>query len=127
MTRSGSAWTRSAIASCSSICGRAAPRRGKAGRPKLSFRESINEFQEARVKVLLTVHHGYIRTLLGPMLHKAGHEVVGLDTNLFAGGNFGEPPQLFPTLHFDVRDVPVEALRGFDAVIHLAGISNDPL
>jgi nucleoside-diphosphate-sugar epimerase len=79
------------------------------------------------VKVLLTGHLGYIGTVLAPMLHDAGHEVVGLDTDLFAGGNFGEPPRTFPSLPFDVRDVPVEALRGFDAVIHLAGISNDPL
>jgi nucleoside-diphosphate-sugar epimerase len=61
------------------------------------------------------------------MLDQAGHEVVGLDTDLFAAGNFGGAPQVFPTLPFDVRDVPVDALHGFDAVIHLAGISNDPL
>jgi nucleoside-diphosphate-sugar epimerase len=79
------------------------------------------------VKVLLTGHLGYIGTLLGPMLNRAGHEVVGLDSDLFAAGDFGSAPQVFPTLPFDVRDVPVEALRGFDAVIHLAGISNDPL
>ena len=79
------------------------------------------------MKVLLTGHLGYIGTLLGPMLHNAGHEVVGLDTNLFAAGDFGEPPMAFPALPYDVRDVPVEALSGFDAVIHLAGISNDPL
>lgn len=79
------------------------------------------------MKVLLTGHLGYIGTLLGPMLHNAGHEVVGLDTDLFGAGNFGKAPQVFPALPFDVRDVPVEALRGFDAVIHLAGISNDPL
>ncbi|HJR58959.1 MAG TPA: SDR family oxidoreductase [Vicinamibacterales bacterium] len=79
------------------------------------------------MRVLLTGHLGYIGTLLGPMLDKAGHEVVGLDTDLFAAGNFGRAPQVFPTLPFDVRDVPVEALHGFDAVVHLAGISNDPL
>ena len=79
------------------------------------------------MKVLLTGHLGYIGTLLGPMLHKAGHEVIGLDTNLFAAGDFGPSPQAFHTLPYDVRDVPVDALRGFDAVMHLAGISNDPL
>jgi nucleoside-diphosphate-sugar epimerase len=70
---------------------------------------------------------GYIGTLLGPMLEREGHEVIGLDTDLFASGDFGAPPKTFPTLPHDVRDVPAEALRGFDAVIHLAGISNDPL
>lgn len=79
------------------------------------------------MKVLLTGHLGYIGTILGPMLHEAGHDVVGLDTDLFASGDFGAPPAQFPALPFDVRDVPGEALRGFDAVIHLAGISNDPL
>ena len=79
------------------------------------------------MKVLLTGHTGYIGTLLGPMLDNAGHEVVGLDTDLFATGNFGPAPRTFPTLPYDLRDVPVDALRGFDAVIHLAGISNDPL
>ena len=61
------------------------------------------------------------------MLENAGHEVAGLDTDLFAAGDFGPGPKVFPTLPYDVRDVPVDALRGFDAVIHLAGISNDPL
>jgi nucleoside-diphosphate-sugar epimerase len=61
------------------------------------------------------------------MLENAGHEVIGLDTDLFATGDFGPAPKTFPTLPYDVRDVPVDALRGFDAVIHLAGISNDPL
>ena len=79
------------------------------------------------MKVLLTGHTGYIGTLLGPMLETAGHEVVGLDTDLFATGDFGPGPKIFPTLPYDLRDVPIEALRGFDAVIHLAGISNDPL
>ena len=79
------------------------------------------------MKVLLTGHTGYIGTVLGPMLENAGHEVVGLDTDLFATGDFGPAPKDFPTLPYDVRDVPIDALRGFDAVIHLAGISNDPL
>jgi len=79
------------------------------------------------VKVLVTGHQGYIGTLLGPMLDAAGHEVVGLDTDLFRAGDFGDTPRSFPDLRFDVRDVPVDALRGFDAVMHLAGISNDPL
>lgn len=79
------------------------------------------------MKVLLTGHRGYIGTVLAPMLHAAGHEVVGLDSDLFAAGDFGTPPQTIPTLSFDVRDAPSEVVRGFDAVMHLAGISNDPL
>jgi nucleoside-diphosphate-sugar epimerase len=75
----------------------------------------------------LTGHLGYIGTVLAPMLLDAGHEVVGLDSDLFASGDFGASPRPIPTLKYDVRDVPADALRGFDAVMHLAGISNDPL
>jgi nucleoside-diphosphate-sugar epimerase len=82
---------------------------------------------EAGLKILLTGHLGYIGTVLAPMLLEAGHDVTGLDSDLFASGDFGEAPQPLPSLPYDVRDVPVEALRGFDAVLHLAGISNDPL
>ena len=49
------------------------------------------------MKVLLTGHRGYIGTLLAPMLHNAGHEVIGLDTDLFADGDFGAPPVVFPS------------------------------
>jgi nucleoside-diphosphate-sugar epimerase len=79
------------------------------------------------LKVLLTGHLGYIGTILAPMLLEAGHDVTGLDSNLFAGGDFGTGPRAIPTISQDVRDVSVDALRGFDAVMHLAGISNDPL
>jgi nucleoside-diphosphate-sugar epimerase len=65
--------------------------------------------------------------VLAPMLMDAGHDVVGLDSDLFRGGDFGPPPRSVPSLQYDVRDVPVDVVRGFDAVIHLAGISNDPL
>jgi nucleoside-diphosphate-sugar epimerase len=79
------------------------------------------------LKVLLTGHLGYIGTELAPMLLDAGHEVVGLDSDLFAAGDFGQAPLDIPSLQHDIRDVPLEVLRGFDAVMHLAGISNDPL
>jgi nucleoside-diphosphate-sugar epimerase len=79
------------------------------------------------VRVLLTGHEGYIGTVLAPRLLAAGHDVIGLDSGLFASGDFGPAPTLVPTLAVDVRDVAADMLRGFDAVIHLAGISNDPL
>lgn len=66
-------------------------------------------------------------TTLVPMLQKAGHEVVGLDNYLFEDCVLGECPPDVPALKMDVRDVPGAALIGFDAVMHLAGISNDPL
>jgi nucleoside-diphosphate-sugar epimerase len=61
------------------------------------------------------------------MLLDAGHEVVGLDSDLFGAGDFGRAPRAIPSLALDIRDVSPDVLRGFDAVMHLAGISNDPL
>jgi nucleoside-diphosphate-sugar epimerase len=64
---------------------------------------------------------------LVPLLLSANHELTGLDSNLFARCTFGGGMHEIPTITKDVRDVTVEDLRGFDAVIHLAGLSNDPL
>jgi nucleoside-diphosphate-sugar epimerase len=79
------------------------------------------------MRVLLTGHQGYIGTVMAPMLSAAGHEVTGLDTGLYLGCEFTATPPEPPTLVRDVRDVTAEDLRGFDAVIHLAALSNDPL
>jgi nucleoside-diphosphate-sugar epimerase len=61
------------------------------------------------------------------MFLTAGHELTGLDTNLFARCTFGERIQEIPTIRKDIRDVRVDDLGGFDAIVHLAGLSNDPL
>jgi nucleoside-diphosphate-sugar epimerase len=79
------------------------------------------------MKVLITGHDGYIGSVLAPIVRDAGHEVVGLDTCLFEGCSLGPEPAGVPALRLDVRDVEVDHLRGFDAVVHLAAISNDPL
>lgn len=79
------------------------------------------------MRVLVTGHNGYIGTILTPMLLAAGHDVVGMDSDLFAGCVFGEPPPVVPHIRKDIRDVQHADLEGFDAVIHLAGLSNDPL
>jgi nucleoside-diphosphate-sugar epimerase len=79
------------------------------------------------VRVLVTGSDGYIGAVLVPRLLQAGHDVVGLDCSLYAGCTFGPEPEQVPMLRMDVRDVDVEDLRGFDAVLHLAAISNDPL
>ncbi|MFN3597709.1 MAG: NAD-dependent epimerase/dehydratase family protein [Rubricoccaceae bacterium] len=78
------------------------------------------------MRVLLTGHEGYIGTVLSPMLREAGHEVTGLDAGLFTDCVFTPPPAL-PALRRDLRDVRACDLEGFDAVVHLANLSNDPL
>lgn len=79
------------------------------------------------MRILLTGHKGYIGTVAGPILRSAGHEVIGLDTDLFADCEFGEPTQRIPEVRKDVRDLTKADLEGFDAVAHLAALSNDPL
>ena len=79
------------------------------------------------MKILLTGHKGYIGAVAGPVLQAAGHEVVGLDTDLFAGCDFGEPAAEMPELKKDLRDLATSDLAGFDAVAHFAALSNDPL
>jgi nucleoside-diphosphate-sugar epimerase len=79
------------------------------------------------MKILLTGHKGYIGAVAGSMLRSAGHEVVGLDNDLFDGCDFGKPPAEIPELRKDLRDVNPADLNGFDGVLHLAALSNDPL
>jgi len=80
------------------------------------------------MRILLTGHDGYIGHVLAPMLLERGHEVTGLDSFLYDGCGFSDgQPLTIPVLRKDIRNVQLEELRGFDAVAHLAGISNDPL
>jgi len=79
------------------------------------------------MRVLLTGHKGYIGAVAAPILQSAGHEVVGLDSGLFAGSNFGDPLPEIPELEKDLRDLNRADLKGFDAVVHLAALSNDPI
>lgn len=78
------------------------------------------------MRVLLTGHKGYIGAVLGPILRERGHEVVGLDTDFFEGCDFGTPEQI-PELIKDVRNLEARDLEGFNAVVHPAALSNDPL
>lgn len=81
------------------------------------------------MRVLVTGHNGYVGTIMTSMLLEAGYDVVGLDTNLYQGSSFGEEilTRDFPEIDKDIRDVQISDVEGFDAVIHLAGLSNDPL
>lgn len=78
------------------------------------------------MRVLLTGYEGYIGPVLAPLLVRAGHEVVGLDSGLFSDCTYtGEVA--IPSIDKDIRDVARSDLMGFEAVLHLAGLSNDPL
>ncbi|MGO1973142.1 MAG: NAD-dependent epimerase/dehydratase family protein [Propionibacteriaceae bacterium] len=80
------------------------------------------------MKVLITGVEGYLGTLLAPTLLEAGHEVTGLDTGFFKNGwLYNGVPQSPAVLARDTRDLTIDDLRGFDAVVHMAELSNDPL
>ena len=79
------------------------------------------------MRVLLTGHKGYIGAVAAPMFRDAGHEVVGLDTDLYAGCDFGKLADGIPEVRKDLRNLAQSDLEGFDAVVHLAALSNDPL
>jgi len=79
------------------------------------------------MRVLLTGNLGYIGTVMTPMLLAEGHDVVGLDSDLYELCSFGDAFPEISQLRKDIRDIHSEELIGFDAVIHLAALSNDPL
>ncbi len=81
------------------------------------------------MRVLVTGHEGYLGSVLVPRLTAAGHEVVGLDTGLFADCTLGPVPEPVPALRTDLREVTAEQLAAVapDAVMHLAALCNDPL
>lgn len=80
------------------------------------------------MKILLTGSEGYIGKVLGHVLVGHGHGVMGLDTEYYSGGwLYGKPLKLVSFIKKDIRKVTVDDVRGFNAVIHLAELSNDPL
>ena len=79
------------------------------------------------MRILLTGSRGYIGPVMAPMLVQAGHEVVGVDTDLYRRSTFGRWEEAIQTIVKDVRTLERADLRGFDAVAHLAALSNDPL
>jgi nucleoside-diphosphate-sugar epimerase len=78
-------------------------------------------------RVLVTGDRGYIGAVLVPFFRDHGHEVVGLDAGWYEGCDFGPMPESDHSSQRDIRDVTPEDLVGFDAVVHLAAISNDPI
>src|SRR3954454_7910030 len=78
------------------------------------------------MRVLVTGNRGYIGPVMTAVLTTAGHQVYGLDSGLFEECVL-ESTSDVPTLERDLRSVSVGDLRGFDAIVHLANLSNDPL
>ncbi len=79
------------------------------------------------MKILVTGTRGYIGCVMVPMFQAAGHEVVGMDSDFYHRSTFGEWKETAPTIRRDIRDATVKDFQGFDAVVHLAALSNDPL
>ena len=79
------------------------------------------------MRVLITGHLGFIGAVMVPLVQQAGHDVTGLDCGLYDECNFGEPVATVREIRADIRDVDASLIHGFDAVIHLAALSNDPL
>jgi len=79
------------------------------------------------MKVVVTGHNGYIGAVMVDVLAKAGHEVTGLDTFFYETCTFGNDRRSVPAIRKDIREVTPDDLRGFDAIVHLAALSNDPL
>src|ERR671919_2548111 len=86
------------------------------GRPPTYSWGPVDRGEGVDVRVLVTGSDGYIGAVLVPWLARAGHQVVGLDSGLFAGCTFGPEPAPFEAITADVRDVGADDLRGFDAV-----------
>lgn len=79
------------------------------------------------MKILITGTEGYLGSLLAPLLMKHGHEVTGVDTGFYKEGwLFNGSPVTAKTLIKDIRDIVLEDLRGVEAVVHMAELSNDP-
>lgn len=78
-------------------------------------------------KILVTGSNGYIGSVMAPWLQQQGYDVVGLDTDYFIDCTLVPDHSAIPTIRKDIRDVVTDDLRGFDAIIHLAALSNDPI
>jgi nucleoside-diphosphate-sugar epimerase len=79
------------------------------------------------MRVLVAGDRGYIGAVLVPLLMEAGHDVVGLDAGWYDGCDFGPQPGGYESRTGDIRDQRPEDVAGFDAVVNLAAISNDPV
>jgi nucleoside-diphosphate-sugar epimerase/SAM-dependent methyltransferase len=87
----------------------------------------VEDMEVISMKILVTGNKGYIGSVLVPLFLKEGYDIVGFDNDMFRACIYGDDFQQVETIKKDIRDVEISDLRGFDAIIHLAGLSNDPL
>jgi len=79
------------------------------------------------MRILITGNKGYIGSIMVPMMKKEGHEIIGLDSDLFEACTFSEPVPNIECITKDIRDIEASDLTSIDALVHLAALSNDPL
>ena len=87
----------------------------------------VSTLGSANVRVLVTGHKGFIGAVMVPMLQQSGVDVVGMDTDYYRDCTFAGPLADVPERAGDIRDAEPTDVEGFDAIIHLAALSNDPL
>lgn len=78
-------------------------------------------------RVLITGHNGYVGSVMAPLMLEAGYEVTGFDTNYYAECTLVPDAVRVPAIQKDLRDVAARDLEGFDAIVHLGALSNDPI
>lgn len=78
-------------------------------------------------RVLITGHKGFIGSVMAPYFAQAGYEVVGIDTGFYDPCTLVPDQVRIPYKQKDIRDLEPDDLKGFDAVVHLAALSNDPI
>ncbi len=79
------------------------------------------------MRILVTGHLGFIGPIMTRKFIEADHEVIGIDSDLYRGCDFGGGPTEVRSIRRDIRDIQVEDLEGVDAIAHLAALSNDPV
>ena len=79
------------------------------------------------MKIMVTGDRGYIGTILVPILQKKSYDVIGYDSGYFSENLLEEINEDYLQITKDIRDITREDLAGIDMIIHLAGLSNDPL